>query len=247
MLHNIFMKTLRDHRWGMLLWGIGLGLLVAMDAWQYPEMAGTPEKVADLQKAYEVFGFLTGEAVPVDTLGGFLTLESLGYIALLLGVWLGIVGVGVFRGEEEHAALDLLLTTPHSRLSVFWMKSAALGALGLGATTLFGAALAAVVGATGQSLPMPGALGTLLNIYVLAMFWGAAGVLAGQLITVRRTASVLVGGLVFASYLLNSVLEIVGGLKWLTWLLPSHYYSLTKSLVPGRGLDLLGRCARSPD
>ena len=240
MLRNIFLKTVRDHRWGMVLWGIGLALIISMDVWEYPNFTRTSEQVADLQKAYEAFGFLTGEVVPVDTLGGFLTVESVGYIALLLGVWLAIVGVGIFRGEEEHQALDLLLTTPQSRLKVFWMKVAALETLGLGAMTLFALVFAGVVVVTGQSLPVGGTLGALLNMYLLAIFWGAAGVLAGQVIMVRRAASILVGGLLFATHLLNSVAEIAGGLNWLTWVLPSHYYSLTKSLVPGRELDPLG-------
>jgi ABC-2 type transport system permease protein len=96
------------------------------------------------------------------------------------------------------------------------------------------------VAATNQTLLFWGTLGALLNTYLGAMFWGAAGVVAGQVIPLRRTASLITGGLLLGLYLLNSVAEIVGGLEWLTWLLPAHYSGLTKSLIPGRGVDPLG-------
>ncbi|HET9495495.1 MAG TPA: ABC transporter permease subunit, partial [Chloroflexia bacterium] len=240
LLRNIFLKTLRDHRWGTLLWGVGLGAIISMDVWLYPEYSTSSEKLADLQRAYEAFGFLTGEVVPVDTLGGFLTVESFGYIGVMLGIWLAVVGVGLFRGEEEQGALELLMSTPRSRVEVFAAKAAGMAVAGLGAVTVFGGVLFGVVAATNQSLPFWGTLGALLNTYLMAMFWGAAGVLAGQVIPLRRTASLVTGGLLLGTYLLNSVAEIVGGLEWLTWLLPAHYYSLTKSLVPGRAVDPLG-------
>jgi ABC-2 type transport system permease protein len=78
---------------------------------------------------------------------------------------------------------------------------------------------------------------TALNIATIVLFWAAVGLLVGQLVSTRRGGWSVVGGLMIGSYVLDNMLSNVDALKTLTWLLPFHYYNLSKPLVPGRGLD----------
>src|SRR5689334_19138276 len=87
---NVFLKTLRDLRWTILVWSVGLGIIVTMDIVFYPQYSQTPQQLSEMTKAYEAFGFLLGETVPVNSLGAFLTLETLAYFPVMLGLW-GIV------------------------------------------------------------------------------------------------------------------------------------------------------------
>jgi polyether ionophore transport system permease protein len=237
MLRNIFLKTLRDNRWGTLIWGLGIGALLGIVVTEYVTFVGRPESLAAFTQAYQAFGFLVGEYVPIDTLGGFLTIEAGVYTADFLAIWLAVMGVGVIRGEEEPGTLDALLATPHGRGTVFWQKVAAVGVCLVLANILIAAGLAVSLWATGQRLPFDGVLGALLNGAILAAFWGAAGVLLGQLIARRRTATILAGGLVVATFLVNNIVETVPVLRGWGVLLPFHYYNLSKPLVPGRTLD----------
>ncbi len=243
MLRNLFLKTLRDSRWGMLIWGGGLALLLFVSAAEYPVFiasvgAGRELQLAQLSKALQAFSFLTGDFVPIDTLGGFITTRALGFIPLLLGLWAAIVGVGLIRGEEELGALDLVLTTPHSRGAVFAQKAAALGTLIAGAVALLGLGLIGGALVAGESLPAAGLLATLLNIATIVAFWGAVGLLAGQLSATRRTAWAIAGALVVALHLLNNLLDGTASLRGWAALSPVHYYAISKPLAPGHSLEV---------
>jgi ABC-2 type transport system permease protein len=237
MLRNVFLKTLRDNRWGTLLVGLGLGLMYVIVVVEYQEFIGNPAQLADFTRAYQAFGFLVGEYVPIDTLGGFMTIEILVYTAVVLAVWLAVMGVAVIRGEEEPGTLDLLLATPQARGAVFAQKAAALGVCLLVALALSGAPLALGLWMTNQTLPLAGVLATGLNCGVLAAVWGAGGLLLGQVVASRHAAVILAAGGITATFLLDNLVTTVPRLKNLTWLLPFHYYNLSKPLVPGRTLD----------
>src|SRR5262249_35157329 len=100
-------------------------------------------------------------------------------------------------------------------------------------SALIGLALWGGAAVVGQDLGATNIAETALNIATLAAFWGAVGLFAGQLTAARRVASGIVGALIFGTYVLNNVFETVSDLKWLSWLMPSHYYSPSKPLVPG--------------
>src|SRR5579884_3364450 len=116
MFRTVFTKSLRDYRWAIRGWGIGLGILVYA---QYATFAQTFDhaSAAQIRQLVEQFRFF-GEAVKVGTPGGFVTFKLLGILPLVLGVWTILAGARMTRGEEERGALDLILATPHSRTSV---------------------------------------------------------------------------------------------------------------------------------
>jgi ABC-2 type transport system permease protein len=243
MFGNIFLKTLRDHRWGITGWGLGLGLMVAVVILEYQQFFSNMQQQAEFEKAYQSFSFLIGESVSINTLGGFVTMETVVYGAVMLGLWAALVGVSITRGEEEPGVLDVLMSTPLGRMQIFLQKLAALAVAIVGATLLIGSMFFVGLLVSGQTLPFDGVIATLLNVGVAAAFWGAIGVLVGQLIARRRVASMLTGALIFGTYLFNSVAETVPGLAGLTWLSPFHYYNMSKPLVPGLGLDWWGIAA----
>lgn len=237
MLRNIFLKTLRDLRWSILVWSVGLGIIVTTDIVFYPQYSQNPQQLSEMTKAYEAFGFLLGETVPVNTLGAFLTLETLAYFPVMLGLWGIVAGVGLIRGEEEQGALDMLMSTPHSRVSTFLQKAAALGVALTAATSIIGVIIYLALVISNQTMPFGGTIAALVNMLVCALFWGAVGLFAGQVSGTRRATSLAVGGILLGTFLLNNTAESISSLKWLTWIMPSHYYNLSKPLVPGRAID----------
>src|SRR5689334_21861592 len=59
-LANIFRKSLRDNRTGVLVWGAGTGLIMAVGAAQYSQVIGgvVPERArmaAEAAKAFQAF------------------------------------------------------------------------------------------------------------------------------------------------------------------------------------------------
>lgn len=239
-LRNVFTKTLLDLRAGALGWGLGIAVLLVITATQYQSLTGTgpgrQQMIEELTKAFQSFAFLIGEITDISSIGGFITVRILGFVPLMIALWVAVAGVGAIRGEEQNGSMELLLATPHSRQNVFGSKAlgvfCALAVLVLIAWggLYVGIAAAGEAGNVGAD----GMIYTLLNIFTSCAFWGAVGLLVGQLTGLRRTASSITGGLLFASYLLDNLLTGSGNLKWLAWISPYHYYSVSKPLVPGR-------------
>ncbi|MGI8587510.1 MAG: ABC transporter permease subunit [Chloroflexia bacterium] len=242
MLRNIFLKTLRDNRWGsvgMVAFAVLYitSAIVAFPALYSGTAAQRAQQAADLTSLLKSFSVLYGEVVPVDNVGGFLSVRYLPIAAVFFSLWAVIVAAGLIRGEDEQGALDVLLTTPHSRVAVFWQK---VGALGLGLAVilaLMGADLLGGLAVIGETLPLDRILAELFSLWLMAAFWGAVALLFGQLLATRRTTSTLVGGLMFATYIVDNLVEGLDNLRGLDWVLPFHYFAVNKPLVPGRSLD----------
>ncbi len=192
---------------------------------------------AEVAKAFQAFSFLMGEITALDTIGGFLTTRVISFVPVMMSLWVAIVAVGLIRGEEQVGALDMLLSTPHSRQSVIRQKASALVVIILIANFLVGMGMLIGIILAGEPVPAGDLVLAMLNIAVLVGFWGAVGLLMGQFFLVRRTASSVTGGLIFGTFLLNNVLGGIPSLKWLTWLLPFRYFTASKPLVAGRGMD----------
>jgi ABC-2 type transport system permease protein len=209
---------------------------------QYPTLVGPAgpgreQLAAETAKAFQAFSFLIGDITSLDTMGGFVTTRALGYLPVVFGLWAAVVGAGLIRGEEQDGALDVLLSTQHSRRSVLGQKSAALAvALVIAiALSMLGLQFGAIAG--GEALTWDGLLLQTLDIVVISLFWGIFGLLLGQFTITRRAASGATGALVFATYLLNNTLGSISGLEWTAWLTPFHYYAVSKPLVPGRAME----------
>src|SRR5690349_387340 len=118
MLQNIFLKTVRDYRRQILIWGGGLGALMLVYGPAYNSVFGdVPDRakvVADYKKTVESFTILTGKVYDIDTFGGFINTKIGSAIPVLLGLWALIAASAVIRGEEERGSHDLLVSTPHS-------------------------------------------------------------------------------------------------------------------------------------
>ena len=244
MLRNIFLKTLRDNLKGIFGWGIALMVLMVVGASQYPQIVGPlgPERertIEQLTQALRAFSFMTGEVNAIGTLGGFATARLLGILPLLLSVWAAVVGVGLIRGEEQSGPLEVLLSTPRHRITAFTEKALALMVSVIALVTLAGAGLWLGSLLADEPLPVDALALAMLNAVPLVAFWGAVGLLAGQLSSTRRKASGLVIAFLFATYLLNNILNTIPGWSAFGWLLPFRYYTESKPLVPGEIFEVL--------
>jgi hypothetical protein len=119
-LRNIFLKTLRDNRWGILAVGLGLGLVLLVTITSYPALftgsaAERARQSAEFMQLLKAFSALLGEPVPIDTLGGFLTFRSLGFLPVVIGVWAAIVAAGLIQAIMHQPRL-LILDEPTSGL-----------------------------------------------------------------------------------------------------------------------------------
>lgn len=238
----IFRRTLRDDLRSILIWGGGLALLMLTVGTAYNQAIGGPNKaqeVASLEKIYKSFTFLVGPAYDLDTLGGFVTTRYMSVVPVILGIFALLAGSFLIRGEEERGSLDLLLSTPHSRLSVFVQKWAGLlvALLLMCLITWAGLELGAIAGKA--DLDHTGAGLTFLNVFLTTLFFGTLALALGQM-TTRKAAAGWTGGVLGATYFMDTLSQQTPTVAWIKYFSPFHYYNLSKPLARSVGPDPVG-------
>ncbi len=243
LLKNLFLKTLRDNRRSVLIWGSGLALILVGTGASYESIFGAPgperiklaQQYKDLAKS---FSFLTGEMYDVETYGGYLTARMSGILVVLFSIFALFAGSGIIRGEEEKNSLDLLLSTPHSRLSVLLQKWAgmAVSLLGIVLLTWLGIILGAAAGK--QEINAGAAFLAVLDAGLVGLLFGTLALLLGQFMS-RKAAAGWTGGILAATYLLNNLSASASSLQWIRYFTPSYYESLSKPLAKSVGVNWL--------
>jgi ABC-2 type transport system permease protein len=230
MFRSIFTKSLRDYRWAILGWGIGLGVIVYTQYATFKSTLGGTS-AAQIQQLVNQFRFF-GEAVKVGTPGGFVTFKIMGLLPTILGIWAVLAGARMIRGEEERGTLDIVLSTPQSRLAVLMQKVLALTvAMGVIAVIISLWIMAGMASANVTVDPAKALLAS-LNAGILALFFGLLALLLAQFMG-RSAAAGWAGGLMAAGYVIDGTGRAVSSAAWLRPISPFYYYNRNLPLVPG--------------
>lgn len=236
---RVFLKTLRDYRLQILIWGGSLGVLLAYYAWVYIDIFMKPNRaqvLAEYQKAFENFSFFTGKAYDIDTYGGFITAEFMAYLPVLVGLFALFCGSALLRSEEERGSLDVLLATPLSRSSVLLQKWGAFF-VSLAIIMVFCYA-GLLTGSVANNLGLDAGQTALacLNVFFLGLVYGSLALLLSQFFS-RKVAASWAGGLLAAGFLMNTLGESINGLGWLRPFTPFYYYTLSKPMAHSVGME----------
>src|SRR5262245_33757339 len=201
---SIFLKTLRDYRVAIVGWGLGVGMLTPIIFLSISAvLTNSPDVRAELL-ALAQNPVLRLFAEPIDIVhpGGYATFR-LSLVLPLVSIWALLAVSRTLRGEEERAALDLLLSTPRSRMQVVTEKLAAVGM----ALLLIGLqiGLLAFVGgrSAGVELELKEALLFGLNVALLALVFGAFALVLSQFTRERRPAAGMTGALLGLSLIMT--------------------------------------------
>lgn len=232
---SIYLKTLRDFRIAIFGWGAGIGLLMAAVLSAVPSLLGSAEARAALVGLAGSFSWIA-EPVAVDTPGGYATWKY-GFTILVMALWPLLMGSRLLRGEEEHGAMDALLSLPRGRGRVALEKLAALWTALLAMAVIIGLLVFASGTGVNADFGLGGALLFGLNLALICGVFGSIALLVSQFTLERGTASGITGGLLLVSIMLDMVHRVVPDTEWLSRLSPVYYYNLSKPLVPSYGTN----------
>ncbi len=208
----IFSKTLRDQRWALVLWSLGIGALLLVMAALWPTvrdlidadlLAALPEALVEL---FDIDDMVTGV--------GFLNTEVFSILMPGLFIAYGVGrGAHAIAGEEQDGTLEVVLVSRLSRSRIALEKAAALavsltvlGAVGF-AFTLLASSLADM--GIPASYAANGALAMMLiglQHGALAFAVGAASGRRGLAVGVAATVAVM-------GYVLHVAGVLVDGLE----------------------------------
>jgi ABC-2 type transport system permease protein len=233
MFRTVWSKTLREYRFAIPGWGIGLGLLLYAEFASATTLDPTSvSTVGQLAKMIRLFG----DPLAFTSPAGYVTFRDFGiFLPILLSIWTLLAGARLVRGEEERGSLEVLLSTPHSRLRVLLEKIVALfTALVLIAFLIFVGGVAGEVSAH-TAVNVTGMLLAVLNLGVLALLFSMLALFLSQVLGSRAAAAGWTGLFLALSYVLDGTGHIIEHAEWFQWLQrlsPFLYYHASKPLLP---------------
>jgi ABC-2 type transport system permease protein len=238
MLNNIFLKTLRDQRRSLLLWGgylVAIGVLMAFFYPTISSMTSFNQYLSQLPEGVkEMFGAgLVDYTSPV----GYFSTELFSLMVPLLLLVFGIgFGANAIAGEEEKGTLGFLLTNPVPRWRVVADKFAVLVVSMVLLGFFFWAGLAITVSAMNIDINLLKLAEATLGACALALVFAAVAFLAGCVKGSKGMSMGVASGLAVLTYLLNTLGGVVNGLKNYRFLSPFYHYMEPDTLNNGLSL-----------
>lgn len=208
--------TVRTVRRGAVVITAGLAFFVYFLSVTYGQLYKTQASRDDLVRQFshnQAFAALFGQAVRLDTAGGFLMWKYGAIFTVLIALWSMFSVTKVLRGDEELGRTDLLVSGPVNVVSQVLRQTLVL----MGVLAVL--ALVMALGGVAGGLPVGGSL--LMGVTMVSCGWvfGAVAAVTSQLVSSRRQASSLAGALMGAAFL-TRVLATGSGRYWLCWCTP---------------------------
>lgn len=227
MLKNVFVKTLRDQRWSLLYWSIGLIAIAVIYVVIYPSISSMEAMNQYLEELPEglMEMFTGGEVIDYTSPVGYFNTELFSFMAPLIFLIFSIgFGTGAIAGEEEKGTLDFLLANPVPRWRVVVEKFGVMLVCVTVLTFIFWASLAISMVVIDVNLSLLKLAAALLGNMVLGLVFGAFSLWLGCLKGSRGLCFGISGGLAVLTYLLYALGSIVEGLKDYRFLSPFYHF-----------------------
>jgi ABC-2 type transport system permease protein len=214
----LFAKTLRDLRWQVFGYGVGLALMAALVVTIYPSYQ---EQLADFEVPEALQG-LTGD-VNYGSPEGFLSAEFVSWVPIITSIFAIMAGTSALAGEEANGTLDLLLSQPISRRRLALEKMAGIIVATYAITVIVCLGWALSVPFVDIDISLMDLFIATLNLAPITLAFAFLAMFLGAFMPDRRTATAAAAALAVAGYFLNYMARIVNALEPLAWLSPFNY------------------------
>jgi ABC-2 type transport system permease protein len=218
---KVFFKTLKDLRWQVFGYGVGLALMAALVVAIYPSYK---DQFANFEVPEALEG-LTGD-IDYTSPEGFLSAEFVSWVPIVMLIFAIMAGTSALAGEEANGTLDLLLSQPISRRRLALEKMAGILVATLLITVIACLGWAVSVPFVDIEIALPDLFVATLHLVPITLTFAFLAMFLGAVMADRRAANAAVTALSVASYFLNYLAQIVDALRPLAWASPFKYYDV---------------------
>jgi ABC-2 type transport system permease protein len=234
-------RLVRDRRWSMLWWALGLVGLTLFTVALYPSIKDQPsfeELLASMPEALRsAIGYQP--SIPLSSPAGYLQARLFSTLAPLLAVVFGIgAGARAIGGSEEAGTLELLPANPVTRSRVLLERYlASFGLLaGLVAVLAVSLLILAPPFEALEGVPTENVVGACVAVFALGLLHGSLAFAVGAAVGRRGAAVAVATAVAVAGYLVETVLAAAGDLGIGSQLSPWHWYLEHNMLAEGATL-----------
>ena len=222
----IVFRELKANRKGLLIWMAGMLFMVAIGAAEYGTVVENSESIMPMMDALPrivkvIFGM---DILPIDTHIGYYVCMYLWYSMVAFAHAI-VLGVTIISKEERDRTAEFLYTMPYSRKIIISGKiiAAAMNVLCMTIFTFLCIILTLVSQMNGESI-IPLILTTMIGMFFAQMLCLALGLLFSSLFNYHRTAMSIAISFFALSFVLATVIELVGNMEFLNFLTPFRYF-----------------------
>ena len=222
----IVFRELKANRKGLLIWMAGMLFMVAIGAAEYGTVVENSESIMPMMDALPrivkvIFGM---DILPIDTPIGYYVCMYLWYSMVAFAHAI-VLGVTIIAKEERDRTAEFLYTMPYSRKIIISGKiiAAAMNVLCMTIFTFLCIILTLVSQMNGESI-IPLILTTMIGMFFAQMLCLALGLLFSSLFNYHRTAMSIAISFFALSFVLATVIELVGNMEFLNFLTPFRYF-----------------------
>lgn len=228
---SLLRHELRVRRGGIIGWSIGLSLYAAMYTAFYPAL---PTEMLELDfediAIYQAFGDMS-----MGSFAGYMASSVFNFIALLLGIYAVVSGVGALAGEEDNGTLELLVTLPLPRWQLVLAKALALAVSVLVILLVVSLAIvgtfAVIQTQITTNVTAPDLLFMTLRSWPITMVFTMMSLLLGAFLPGRRMASATAAALLVVSFFGNNLAGMFQSLRPIRLLSPFNYHNTSASVL----------------
>jgi len=242
-MFTVIRYSLRNSRGAIIGWGIGLAALAIMMGSLFDMMAGSNEMM-DMMNAYaatmpefaEIFNMGA-----MNTPIGWLDVEYFSFMPLIIGLFATGAGASLLALDEEGGTLDLILAHPVSRTVLFWGRFLANTLVIIILLLISWASLLlTMTWSENFTLPAFELLLPFVSLFGIMLFFTTLSLLFSMLLPARRTASMLAGMLVVASFFITLLAGVVDELERAADFSPLTYLETATAIEDGLNLVWFG-------
>lgn len=219
--------TLRERRWTVLWWIVGIGAYIALNLLVYGTVRANAEQLNQaLQQLPATMKSLLGGSNDFVSPIGYLNSKLYYMFIPLLFSFLSIsLGSSLLAREEQQRTIELLLARPISRGKLLLAKAMA----GLGIILFIGLSTLLITLACAKAGGLDTSLANIAHVHMLSLlysiiFGSFAFMLAAMGYGARSASFGLAASLALAGYIINSLKDTASWLEWVSRALPYHYY-----------------------
>ncbi|MBQ6230616.1 MAG: ABC transporter permease subunit [Eubacterium sp.] len=120
---TILKREILSQKFTILIWGLAIGLMVAVCIFIYPEMSKQMDQINDMMSSMGSFTKAFGmDKMDFGTLTGYYAVECGNMLGIGGAFFAAILGVSALMKEERDRTAEFLLTHPVSRTKVITQK-----------------------------------------------------------------------------------------------------------------------------
>jgi ABC-2 type transport system permease protein len=229
----VFLRTLRDNVPGILAWGGGYGVLIALITLLYPVLQEN-DTLLGIARSIGLLG-MGNSNINIQSMtsyAGYIAFEGLSLAPLVLSIYVIPQALNAISREEERGTLDILLSTPLPRWRFLTEKAVAVAASLLG---ILGIMWLTLVVSTrvieGVEISLLNATAGIWHIAPISLTVMMATLLISVITRTSRSAGGWAALFVLASYFVRAITDLITQVDWLLALRNLSIFSYYKSIA----------------